>query len=444
MKPRKKREKPELPPHPLLGETPVWVPFPRVVMTSPFFTLRSLPEGRSISVQEGDLKVVYQVGIGQETGLNRGSFSVDEAAVLMALHTCPGENGVFRFGSLSRLGRLIWGKNFSVWFMESLVRSLGALKSISIVRRVEGEKEAPIFTAIADWDIVQVSPTGEWAAWDLREPSEGSFSASWVKFSEAYMKWMEYTLDVNANVFLKLRSRMAQALYLFLPSRAFPREKIDESRPQVLTLREVLEEVGEKVPETVSERLRLFQRKGRTSKAKGFDVIAELDRAVLISGTFRIGLRPCADFTDHEVYFWIEGVGVRGQQGELPFKRNSNLPVRGGKIKNLWLVEGGSADRWNELMSQQLSEKDLSGELNELHRRGVFSTTDLRNNRDSVRMGLRLLGGPAMHDIRERVAKRIIESYADPQLRVSSPPRLWMTIFKDAVAARAKLPKLVS
>jgi len=118
------------------------------------------------------------------------------------------DNPQVRFGSLHGLGTRIWQESYSQPASLRLVNRLGHLKGTAIVRREPGNPRAPLFTCLADWDLAQWSETGDWLTWDLAVKADGQYRASWVTFSNGFLKWMKGALDIDVATFLGMRSRL--------------------------------------------------------------------------------------------------------------------------------------------------------------------------------------------------------------------------------------------
>jgi head-tail adaptor len=101
---------------------------------------------------------------------------------------------------------------------------------------------------------------------------------------------------VNLDSFLGLRSCLAQAIYLYLPSRACHRT---EQHPFEITLSTLLRQVGHPIPETRRLRSKLFTQ-NRTS------IIEQLDGRETLTGILRVRLSETADGTDGKLQAWVE------------------------------------------------------------------------------------------------------------------------------------------
>lgn len=96
--------------------------------------------------------------------------------------------------------------------------------------------------------------------------------------------------------FTSIRSPLAQAIYLYIPSRAHHHSK---SNPFEITIPKLLEQVSHPIPKFKSRQKKLLLQ-NRNS------VLSQLDGKEMLTGTFRVSLDETADGNNFKLQAWIE------------------------------------------------------------------------------------------------------------------------------------------
>jgi hypothetical protein len=139
--------------------------------------------------------------------------------------------------------------------------------------------------------------------------------------------------ELNLDVFTSIRSPLAQAIYLYIPSRAYHH---DEAKPFEICLTLLLTQVSFRVPSQKQRRHQIFTQ----HEKEGHSVMQQLDGLETLSGIFRVRLVETADWADWKLLAWVE-------------RRKKVLPVEGGQSKLVAAyVRSG---RPMELLHQSLS-----------------------------------------------------------------------------------------
>ena len=124
-----------------------------------------------------------------------------------------------------------------------------------------------------------------------------------------------------------IASPIAQALYLYLPSRA---SYYTSAAPAFsIGLANLLEQVGARVPPTKSERKRVFEQ--NAGKASGC-ILDQLEGIAVRDGRLRVQLAPCSNREDFKLVTWVE-------RCTEPAERGSREP---GALLNAWRTGGGT------------------------------------------------------------------------------------------------------
>lgn len=98
------------------------------------------------------------------------------------------------------------------------------------------------------------------------------------------------------DVFTSIRSPLAQAIYLYIPSRAYYHT---ESEPFEITITNLLEQVSFPVPKQLNRKRQLFTQNKNS-------IVKQLDGLETLKGIFRFRLVKTADGKDYKVQTWVE------------------------------------------------------------------------------------------------------------------------------------------
>ncbi|MDR3412378.1 MAG: hypothetical protein P4L87_15800 [Formivibrio sp.] len=135
---------------------------------------------------------------------------------------------------------------------------------------------------------------------------------------------------LKLDVFNAIRSPLAQAIYLYIPSRAYHHTEAD---PFEITLTNLLNQVSATVPKHKSRRKELFTKNNNP-------VIGQLDGLETLNGRFRAKLAETTDGTDWKLQTWVEKIA-----------RKKSADSKSTKLVAAYLKSG----RPRELLEQALS-----------------------------------------------------------------------------------------
>lgn len=121
---------------------------------------------------------------------------------------------------------------------------------------------------------------------------EFSFSPEFFALLQQIVELRHLRLDV----FRTITSHLAQAIYLYIPSRAHHH---GEGDPFEITLTNLLQQVSHPVPEQKCRRHRLFTQNKHP-------ILSQLDAKETLSGTFRAKLAETSDGKDWKLQCWVE------------------------------------------------------------------------------------------------------------------------------------------
>lgn len=102
--------------------------------------------------------------------------------------------------------------------------------------------------------------------------------------------------QLRLDVLTSMRSNLAQAIYLYIPSRAHHHRK---GSPFKIRLSNLLEQVGARVTEEKWLRKQTFTQNKHS-------VVTQLDGAEMLTGTFRVDLAETRDKSDYNLLAWVE------------------------------------------------------------------------------------------------------------------------------------------
>ena len=134
---------------------------------------------------------------------------------------------------------------------------------------------------------------------------KGKGDEKWVRgatLSPEFAEMMSIITElqsVKLDVFTAIRSPIAQAIYLYLPSRASHHPKED---PFEISLSRILEQVGASVPAKKSLRKQLFTQNNNS-------ILKQLDGLETLTGKFRCRLAEMAD--DWKLQCWVEKIPAK-------------------------------------------------------------------------------------------------------------------------------------
>ena len=101
---------------------------------------------------------------------------------------------------------------------------------------------------------------------------------------------------LNLGVFTGIRSPLAQAIYLYLPSRAFHHS---ERKPFEISITKLLQQVSFPVPPLKFRRRQMFVQNNNP-------ILKQLNGVEILSGRFRVALADAADGSDWKLQAWVE------------------------------------------------------------------------------------------------------------------------------------------
>lgn len=104
---------------------------------------------------------------------------------------------------------------------------------------------------------------------------------------------------LRLDVLTSIRAPLAQAIYLYIPSRAHHHT---ERTPFEITLANLLEQVSYPVPRHKSVRHKVFTQHAETGHA----ILQQLDGVETLTGVFRLRLTETADGKDWKLQAWVE------------------------------------------------------------------------------------------------------------------------------------------
>jgi hypothetical protein len=105
--------------------------------------------------------------------------------------------------------------------------------------------------------------------------------------------------DLKLSVFTSIRSPLAQAIYLYIPSRSAHH---DESNPFEISIRTLLEQVSFPIPIFKSKRKELFTK----HQEEGRSILQQLNGKETLTGMFRVKLAETVDGADWKLLTWVE------------------------------------------------------------------------------------------------------------------------------------------
>lgn len=307
---------------------------PKDFLTGPIFAARSQKGVREIRVPARDGgSNIWRIG-GMNPLLEKDTqpLDVSHARVLFALikFRDPFDDTNKVTISLSELAQTV-ANSRGGRFMRDLRRKLAELRDIwiELVYDPDGEKDKNIkktraFTLLGHVDIVTHEP---------RRKTKNHQKEIWLDYVELHPEFLNLLRDIENmlyirwDVFKNITSNLAQALYLYLPSRA---QYYDGKSPWKVSLTTLLEQTGMKVPSCRSVRKKIFTQNKSS-------VLSQLNGAELFSGTLRIYLEDTADKKDYNLCCYVE---------------KSQRTIRQSELKRIYLEAGHTEEEFNKKLTR--------------------------------------------------------------------------------------------
>jgi hypothetical protein len=284
--------------------------------------------------------------------------------------------------SMSELARRCASSRGGRYFRD-LRRKMDDLRNywISIVDKNGGKRSFPLLKSV---HVVTKPPRhhpeddqGKVEIWldkvELAEP-----------FAELLRDWTQI-MHLNLNTLKELTSEIAQAIYLYLPSRAFHHT---EASPFEIRLALLLEQLGMPVPSAPSKRKELFTQHKRS-------VLTQLDGAEILTGKLRVALTPTGDNADYKLLAWVEkGCSL------------AETEPSEGPLFQAWISSGRSGTDYEKRKNNRQPLTNYEEEL--LGKAGI----ELESTRSFFSIARSLLGEPRFHSLISEVKAEALEGRA--------------------------------
>lgn len=291
-------------------KTPTLSPVLKDFIKGPIFAARSQPGTREICV-DGNF---WSIGVEHpiERWCNK-SLSIKHGRICFALlefwrqqHRARSLH--FSIGELCRLYSNSDAKGGR--YYRDLLEILFDLRDTWVqIARPDGSVEK--FTIIGDIKVVT--------------SARGSIKLERVDLSPEFFNLLnaiESMAYIRLDILNTIPSAIAAATYTFLPSRAYYH---NSENPFQISLTTLLEQIGLDVPETKSQRKKIFT---QNSDKKSRSILEQLDGAQLSNGVLRAKLSECADHSDYKLLIWVDS----GMQSSNAYAQ--------GKLFEHWLKAG--------------------------------------------------------------------------------------------------------
>lgn len=211
---------------------------------------------------------------------------------------------------------------------------------------------------------------------------------------------------LKLDVFNAIRSPLAQAIYLYIPSRAYHHTEAD---PFEITLTNLLQQVSATVPIHKSRRKELFTKNNNP-------VLGQLEGLETLNGIFRVRLAETSDGTDWKLQTWVEKTA-----------RKRQVDSKSSKLVAAYLKSGRPRELLEQALSSipELSEYEMEllllakVELGKNRRFFQMAKAILRETRFVTLLaeakGDELEGRPASKNPTARIIHRLMEAIATPR-----------------------------
>jgi hypothetical protein len=202
------------------------------------------------------------------------------------------------------------------------------------------------------------------------------------EFVELLLDWTQL-MHVRLDVMRSLTSDVAQAIYLFIPSRAVHHTR---ENPWKISLTTLFEQLGMAVPHSKSVRKKILTQH-RTS------VMHQLNNAPVLKGFLRVSLRLNKEKTDWLLLAWVE------VEEKLPDLFTSESP-----LVEAWRKSGRAESDLAKLLRTALPE--MPGDTRDLAK---IASVDLEKSERFLRLCILLLGKNRLHRMLGELKVEVIE-----------------------------------
>jgi len=216
----------------------------------------------------------------------------------------------------------------------------------------------------------------------------------WLDEVELHPKFFSLLQDyfsiaqIHLRTLTSIRSPLAQAVYVYIPSRAV---HADATRPFEITLQNLLSQVGHTVPASKSLRKKIFTQNRNP-------VLEQLNNIAVVNGILKVNLVETSDKEDYKIQFWVEE-----RKGER--KASINQEGEGKSIlQDIWLKAGKTLEEFREKTKFPLPE--LNEYQQELFKKGKI---ELAKNEIFFRKALALLGKEKFDELLSDAKSAVLE-----------------------------------
>lgn len=196
--------------------------------------------------------------------------------------------------------------------------------------------------------------------------------------------------QIHLKTLTSIRSPLAQAIYVYIPSRAV---HADITRPFEITLENLLTQVGHTVPAAKSLRKKIFLQNRNP-------VLEQLNNVAIVNGILKVNLVETSDKKDYKLQFWVEDREEEQKQKESTYQENDKKTV----LQDIWLKAGKTLEEFREKTKFPLPE--LNDYELELFKRGKI---ELEKNEIFFRKALALLGRERFDELLSDAKSSVLE-----------------------------------
>jgi len=150
---------------------------------------------------------------------------------------------------------------------------------------------------------------------------------------------------LKLDVFTSIRSPLAQAIYLYIPSRACHHT---DAKPFEITLTKLLDQVSFPKPSQKNRRHKLFCQHAEQNRS----IIQQLDGLETLKAIFRVRLVQTNDGTDWKLQAWVE-----------KDQHNRRLLPGNSKLINEWIASGRTREQLDERLANVEPLSEYEGDL---------------------------------------------------------------------------------
>ena len=309
-----------------------FVAVPKEYVTSPIFAAKPTTQSRTVYLSDGTR---YTIGGNLlDTGKQAPALDIRHLRLLLVLlffrqkNFPPPAKITFSMNDACHQYASSQGGRYS----RDLMRLFEDLKNSCFEIQRAGDKDFFIYPILKDFRIR--------GKYQRRKPKsekmQKELHLEYAELHEDFIPILMEAVHFDLETFKKFTSPIAQAIYIFIPSRS-PQRK--QENPFSIDLKTLLREIGAAVPAAKWERKKLFTQNKNS-------ILSQLNGAPTRTGILKARIEETATKEDYQILFWEDTVPTKPSPPSLKSQKT-------GVFGEIWLRGGGSKEEFRHKISSQ-------------------------------------------------------------------------------------------